>query len=276
MRRILLTAPLIFALVLGLVFSGLAPTARAQDDATPTADEDEDAPEGVTFELLGYGLGSELGTESDVVLTRIIFEPGAALPLLEEDPEPGLLVTEEGTLTILMENATLNVLSIADGSFEAEEIEAGVEYELEPGFSVVIPGNESGEIRNDTDEEAVGLAAITVPAEEDDGSGDDADGDDADGDDNASGEDDDAATSEIGVEIVDFAFAPDVIEVSAGTTVTWTNMDSAPHTATAEDGSFDSGELGQGESFSFTFEEPGEYPYICTFHPNMTGTVIVT
>ena len=280
MRRVVLTFPLIVALAFGLVVSGIAPAARAQDDATPTADEEEDAQEGITFEFLGFGLGSELGTESDVILTRIIFEPGAVLPLLEEDPEPGLLVTEEGTLTILMEDASLNVLS-TDGSFGTEEVEAGTEYELEPGFSVVIPGNESGEIRNDTDEEAVGLAAIISPAEsgsdDDDSTDDNGSEDDSDSETDAASDDDsDAATSEVDVEIVDFAFSSDVIEVSAGTTVTWTNMDAAPHTATAEDGSFDSGSLGEGESFSFTFEEPGEYPYICSFHPNMTGTIIVT
>ena len=83
-------------------------------------------------------------------------------------------------------------------------------------------------------------------------------------------------TSETGVEVVDFVFRPETLEIAAGTTVTWTNQDIVPHTATADDGSFNSGKLSKSESFSFTFEEPGTYEYFCEFHPNMTGTIVVT
>jgi plastocyanin len=78
------------------------------------------------------------------------------------------------------------------------------------------------------------------------------------------------------VDIAGFAFAPGSIEVVAGTTVTWTNSDAAPHTVTAADGSFDSGELAQGQSYSLTFDTPGSYAYACAIHPQMTGTVVVT
>jgi plastocyanin len=78
------------------------------------------------------------------------------------------------------------------------------------------------------------------------------------------------------VAIQDFAFSPDTIEITAGTTVTWTNNDSAPHTVTSDDGAFDSGDLAQGDSVSLTFNEPGTYTYHCTYHPNMVGTIIVT
>jgi plastocyanin len=78
------------------------------------------------------------------------------------------------------------------------------------------------------------------------------------------------------VEIKGFAFNPATITVPAGTTVTWTNQDAAPHTATADDKSFDTGRLDQGQSGSFTFDTPGTYTYTCTFHPNMKGTVVVT
>ena len=77
------------------------------------------------------------------------------------------------------------------------------------------------------------------------------------------------------VEIVNFAFSPAVVEVSAGTMVTWTNNDSAPHTVTALDGSFDSGILDPGATFSFTFEEAGEIAYQCDLHPAMQGSVSV-
>ena len=84
------------------------------------------------------------------------------------------------------------------------------------------------------------------------------------------------APQEIQVAIQDFAFAPQVLEVPVGTTVTWINNDPSQHTATASDGSFDSGVLAQGGTFSFTFETPGTYDYICSLHPNMTGQIVVT
>ena len=77
------------------------------------------------------------------------------------------------------------------------------------------------------------------------------------------------------VQVVDFAFEPASVTVSVGTTVTWTNAGSRPHTVTAEDGAFDSGRLDPGETFSFTFEEPGTFGYFCGFHPEMQGEVAV-
>jgi plastocyanin len=77
------------------------------------------------------------------------------------------------------------------------------------------------------------------------------------------------------IEIVDFEFAPEEITVPAGTTITFTNQDSAAHTATADDSSFDTKELGKGDSAQATFEEPGTYTYYCRFHVFMKGTVEV-
>lgn len=77
------------------------------------------------------------------------------------------------------------------------------------------------------------------------------------------------------VTIADFAFGPESIEIAAGTTVVWKNEDAAPHTATADDESFDSGRLDTGTSFSQTFATPGEYAYHCAYHP-MVATVHVT
>jgi plastocyanin len=77
------------------------------------------------------------------------------------------------------------------------------------------------------------------------------------------------------VAIVDFAFAPATLEIQVGDTVTWTNQDTAPHTATAEDGAFDSGTMAQGASFSHTFSAAGTFPYRCDFHSNMEGTITV-
>lgn len=84
-----------------------------------------------------------------------------------------------------------------------------------------------------------------------------------------------AATSTDKVEISNFAFAPEAIKVNAGTEVTWTNDDDARHTATADDGSFDTGDLDRGDSASATFDEPGTYSYFCRFHAFMKATVEV-
>jgi len=78
------------------------------------------------------------------------------------------------------------------------------------------------------------------------------------------------------VTIQGFAFDPPTIEVSVGTTVTWVNRDEAPHTATGDDGGFDTGQLDQGQSGSVTFDQAGSFAYRCNFHPDMRGTVVVT
>jgi plastocyanin len=83
-----------------------------------------------------------------------------------------------------------------------------------------------------------------------------------------------------GVIIVDNAYQPKQIEVDPGTTVMWTQEGELPHTVTADDGSFDSGEMGQGDTYSRTFQQSGSYPYYCTFHgapggEGMSGVVVV-
>lgn len=79
------------------------------------------------------------------------------------------------------------------------------------------------------------------------------------------------------VSIKDFMYSPETITVKKGTTVTWTNQDSAPHTVTADNGNGpDSGTLENGKSYSFTFNSVGTFSYHCTFHSDMKGTVTVT
>lgn len=84
------------------------------------------------------------------------------------------------------------------------------------------------------------------------------------------------AQGQMNVDITDFSFQPATISVPVGTTVTWTNQDSVDHTVTSQDGLFDSGIVGEGESFSYTFMEPGNYAYFCSIHPSMRGMVTVT
>jgi plastocyanin len=72
------------------------------------------------------------------------------------------------------------------------------------------------------------------------------------------------------------SYSPNPIEAKVGETVTWVNNDSAIHTATSTDGTFDSDILQRGQTFSYTFDKEGEYPYFCDIHPNMVGKVVVT
>jgi LPXTG-motif cell wall-anchored protein len=77
------------------------------------------------------------------------------------------------------------------------------------------------------------------------------------------------------VTIEDFAFSPKSITVDVGDTVTWRNNDDVAHSATAENGSFDTGTFGNGASRSETFDTAGTFQYICTPHPFMKGTIKV-
>ncbi|MDD5050490.1 MAG: cupredoxin family copper-binding protein [Candidatus Pacebacteria bacterium] len=85
------------------------------------------------------------------------------------------------------------------------------------------------------------------------------------------------APSSVSVNIANFAYSPATITVKAGTKVTWTNSDSAPHTITSDSGSvLNSPRLAQGDLWSFTFTTPGTYAYHCAVHPMMKATVVVT
>ncbi len=77
------------------------------------------------------------------------------------------------------------------------------------------------------------------------------------------------------VKIDNFSFGPASLTVAPGTTVTWTNRDDIPHTVVADDRSFKSKTLDTDETFSYTFDQPGTYPYFCSIHPHMTGKVVV-
>lgn len=84
-----------------------------------------------------------------------------------------------------------------------------------------------------------------------------------------------AQSGVVKVDIADFKYNPAAVTVKPGSKVMWTNSDAANHTATADDGSFDTGDLGQGDTATETLQKPGTYTYICSFHAFMTGTVEV-
>jgi len=79
------------------------------------------------------------------------------------------------------------------------------------------------------------------------------------------------------VKIDNYSFSPGTLTVPVGTTVSWTNRDETIHTVVAQDAghTFKSGGLDTDDKFSFTFDKPGTYVYICTVHPYMTGKIVV-
>jgi plastocyanin len=77
------------------------------------------------------------------------------------------------------------------------------------------------------------------------------------------------------VKVDNFSFGPTTLNVAVGTTVTWTNRDDIPHTVVSTEKAFKSKVLDTDEKFSFTFTKAGTYPYFCSIHPKMTGSVVV-
>jgi plastocyanin len=88
-----------------------------------------------------------------------------------------------------------------------------------------------------------------------------------------------AVSADVSVNIMNFSFQPTPLTIPVGTTVVWTNQDSAPHTASSDPGSaftFDTGMLQKGQSGKITFTMAGTFAYHCNVHPNMHAMVIVT
>jgi 3',5'-cyclic-AMP phosphodiesterase len=77
------------------------------------------------------------------------------------------------------------------------------------------------------------------------------------------------------VKIDNFSFTPQSLTVKAGTRVPWTNQDDIPHNVVSTEKKFSSPVLDTDQHFSFSFQEPGSYPYYCKIHPKMTGSVVV-
>ena len=87
-----------------------------------------------------------------------------------------------------------------------------------------------------------------------------------------------SASSDAGaasVAIENFAFNPADVSAAVGETITWTNSDSAGHTATLDDGSCDTGTIAPDASGGLVFDAAGTYTYHCTIHPNMTGSITI-
>jgi plastocyanin len=77
------------------------------------------------------------------------------------------------------------------------------------------------------------------------------------------------------VNIKGMKYDPASVTIKAGDTVTWTNGDQRDHTVVASDGSFSSGNIGPGATYSFAFSKAGKFEYACSLHPRMKGVVEV-
>ena len=84
-----------------------------------------------------------------------------------------------------------------------------------------------------------------------------------------------AASKAVTVPIKNFAFMEMTTTVAVGGSVTWKNLDGEPHTVVSTDGLFRSGGLDEGDSFTFRFQKPGVYKYICSIHPQMKASIVV-
>jgi quercetin dioxygenase-like cupin family protein len=173
MRRLAVFLSVIVALLLGGRALHAQPAALAQE-ATP-AGEGAIGFEGITFELVGLAPGVELASPSDLVVVRIGFDPGAGLPGEDNDPTVGIVLVESGTLTVQADGpvtvtrgarlgeAMATAEATGDFSTVLEVVATGEAVTLEVGDAAYLPPNVTGEIRNDGQEHAVGLAFLVVP-----------------------------------------------------------------------------------------------------------------
>ena len=175
MRRFSVLLSVIGLMVLGTVFLGAQPGAIAQE-ATPAGDDM--MMEGITYEPVSFGLGVDLASPSDLFVARIGFDPGMGFPINESDPSTGLLLVESGTITVQVDGpvtvtrgasiseAMMNAETPEELASAAEVVAAGEAVTLEAGDAAYIPASINGELRNDGEERAVGLAFLVVPADE--------------------------------------------------------------------------------------------------------------
>jgi quercetin dioxygenase-like cupin family protein len=168
---VLLSAVVVVLLGVGGV--GVNPVAVAQE-ASPASGMSE---EGVSYEPVAFALGAELPSAADLFVIRLGLDPGAGFPIEASDPSSGMLIVESGAFTVRVEvplavtrgagllDAIATAEATGDFASAAEAVAAGEEVTLEAGDAVFIPGNTAGEVRNDGQERAVGLAFLAAPPE---------------------------------------------------------------------------------------------------------------
>lgn len=166
----------LLSLILVVLFGALAPQAQpvaVAQEATPPAEEM--MPEGISFEPVTFATGADLTGLTDLFVLRLGLEPGAALPVEENDPSVGILLVESGAFTIRVEGpvtvtrgagmseAIATAEATGDFSTLMESVPEGKAVTLEAEDAAYIPGNVAGEIRNEGQERAVGLGFLVVP-----------------------------------------------------------------------------------------------------------------
>ncbi|MFN8593643.1 MAG: hypothetical protein U0031_19450 [Thermomicrobiales bacterium] len=168
MKRISRYSAIVAVALLGF---GTAGGATHAQDATPVATSSATTQD-VTFQPIGFAEGIDVPNPADLIVVRITVAPGAVSPFTADDPTSGLLVVESGTFTVNAEAAWSisrgqalqdAVTSGTDGSGITESVAVGQEATLGPGDVAYIPGSVAGQLRNDGQEPAVGLAFLIAP-----------------------------------------------------------------------------------------------------------------
>jgi quercetin dioxygenase-like cupin family protein len=174
MRRFSLPLSIFVVLLLGVVAIVAQPRAFAQE-ASPEAGEV--MPEDISYEPVTFALGADLASPADLFVVRIGLEPGAGFPIDASDPTVGVLLVENGTITVEVQGPV--TVTRGEGLMEAigaaettedmsgvlETIALGEVVKLEAGDAAYIPGNVNGEIRNEERVRAEGLAFLVGPPE---------------------------------------------------------------------------------------------------------------
>jgi len=156
MRRFSLLLSLVTIALLGFLTLHAQPVAVAQD-ATPSAEEMA----GLTFEPIGFAQGVALPSLADLTAARGGFEPGASFPFTPSDPEGVFVVVESGAITARVDEMSW---TITRGAGASEEVAPGEDATLEVGDSAFIPGNVTGEVRNNGQERAEILVFLVSPS----------------------------------------------------------------------------------------------------------------
>jgi plastocyanin len=254
----------------GFVNNGIAPhTATARDGSWDTGVVQPGATARVTFTKPGTFTfvcsihpqmkGTLLVTGADGAAPPPEAPPAApaAVPtkvdvkVLATSFEPSTVkVAQGGTVTWTIASRSPHRISADDNSFESTLITTGTT------FSFRFDKSGTYTYRDGFTNDMAGV--ITVLADPNTVAGSAADGGSA------------------SVNIVDLDFSPKQVQVTKGATVTWTNSGQAPHTVTAQDKGWTSDMMRNGDTFSHTFGSVGTFTYLCTFHANMVGTVVVT
>lgn len=253
MRRMIAIGSMIVLVTAAVLASGPALMGAAQ--GTPASSD-------IEKETLGQGQ-SAVAPGRVLLLARRTFAPRAdsgAHPA----PGPVVLFVESGAVEFTVVEGAAVVTRA--GTSDQEAVPAGSETTLNAGDAVFYDQGVIHQVVNSGTEPAVTLESRLNPVDSATGAATPAT----------------PATSvasppvaAAAIAIKDFAFSPPSIEISAGTTVTWTNQDSTAHTVDGDQSEFESGNLEPGQSYSETFDRPGSYTYHCDIHPDMKATIVV-